>query len=235
MKMVALPKGRQKSIQGPAINVPTQLHHICTLLPRLPEDAQIVALKLKRKLIYKGHYMYDHVRPHKVMAALQWLKLNNPKYKDIIVNDDWDTVWTEEDAELWQALTDEAVITTTENDITTHAEIEVQSNCSNRQQPRSGNEEMNTLAGDKGFKVVDVVPDGSCFYHAVSLGMRYAGMRPISAKDLRQQLTVYLQQEGSDKYAAFLIDPRTAVKKTGKTADVDCAQMNKCQKAIAKA
>jgi len=88
MKTVALPKGRQKGIQGPAIYVPTKLHHVCSLLPRLPDDAQIVAMKLKRKLVYNGHYMYEYVRPKLDLAALHWLKENNPKYKNIDVNID---------------------------------------------------------------------------------------------------------------------------------------------------
>ena len=54
MKMVALPCGRQRAIHGPAVNVPTDLHPVCNLLPRLPSQAQVVPMKLKRKLCYKG-------------------------------------------------------------------------------------------------------------------------------------------------------------------------------------
>ena len=36
MKMVALPCGKQRAIHGPAVNVPTDLTPVCTLLPRLP-------------------------------------------------------------------------------------------------------------------------------------------------------------------------------------------------------
>ena len=58
MKMVALSCGKQRAIHGPAVNVPTDLQPICSLLPRLPSQAQMVPMKLKRKLFYKGHYMY---------------------------------------------------------------------------------------------------------------------------------------------------------------------------------
>jgi hypothetical protein len=88
MKMVALPCGKQRAIHGPAVNVPTDLTPVCTLLPRLPSQNQMVPMKLKRKLCYKGHYMYQFVRPAKVLAALQWLKSNNPLYKDIEINSD---------------------------------------------------------------------------------------------------------------------------------------------------
>ena len=59
MKMVALPCGKQRAIHGPAVNIPTDLTPVCTLLPRLPSQAQMVPMKLKRKLCYKGHYMLD--------------------------------------------------------------------------------------------------------------------------------------------------------------------------------
>ena len=71
MKMVALLCGKQRAIHGPAVNVPTDFTPVCTLLPRLSSQAQIVPMKLKRKLCYKGHYMYQYVRPVKVLAALK--------------------------------------------------------------------------------------------------------------------------------------------------------------------
>ena len=58
MKMVALPRGKQQAIHGAAVNVPTSLAPVCTLLPRLPSQVQLVGLKLKRKLSYRCHYMY---------------------------------------------------------------------------------------------------------------------------------------------------------------------------------
>ena len=107
MKMVALPCGKQRAIHGPAVNVPTDLTPVCTLLPTLPSQMQMVPMKLKRKLCYKGHYMFQYVRPAKVLAALQWLKLNNPLYKDIEINDDWTGNARQDDADLWEAVSAE--------------------------------------------------------------------------------------------------------------------------------
>ena len=87
MKMVALPSGKQRSIQGPAVNVPSKLESLCTMLPRLPTQLELIALKLKRKLKYKGHYMYKYVSPEKLISAIQWLKANNPLYANVNVND----------------------------------------------------------------------------------------------------------------------------------------------------
>ena len=51
--------------------------------------------------------MFQYVRPAKVLAALQWLKLNNPLYKDIEINDDWTGNAGKDDADLWEAISAE--------------------------------------------------------------------------------------------------------------------------------
>ena len=51
--------------------------------------------------------MFQYVRPAKVLAALQWLKLNNPLYKDIEINDDWTGNARQDDADLWEAVSAE--------------------------------------------------------------------------------------------------------------------------------
>ena len=89
MKMVALPCGKQRSIRGPAVNVPTKIDNICRVLPRLPSQSKLIPLKLKRKLVYKGHYMYGYVTPEKLLNALKRLKANNPLYANIVINNDW--------------------------------------------------------------------------------------------------------------------------------------------------
>ena len=77
MKMVAFPSGKQRSIHGPAVNVPSKVDTICNVLPRLPCQTELVPIKLKRKLSYRGHYMYDYITPQKPINALQFLKGNN--------------------------------------------------------------------------------------------------------------------------------------------------------------
>ena len=89
MKMVALPTGKQKCIHGPAVNVPSKVDTVCEILPRLPSECELVPLKLKRKLSYKGHYLYNYVSPERLSSALRWLKANNPLYANIKIIDDW--------------------------------------------------------------------------------------------------------------------------------------------------
>ena len=43
-------------------------------------------LKLKRKLQFRGHVYFQAVRPELIQQVLNWLKVHNPLYKDIIVN-----------------------------------------------------------------------------------------------------------------------------------------------------
>ena len=83
MKMVASPSGKQHSIHGPAVNVPSKVDTICNVLPRLPLQTELVPLKLKRKLSYRGHYMYDYITSQKPLNALTFLKANNPLYFDV--------------------------------------------------------------------------------------------------------------------------------------------------------
>ena len=89
MKMVALPSGKQRSIHGPAMNVPSKVDTICDVFPHLPSQSELVPLKLKRKVAYRGHYLYDYIRPQKLLDGLRYLKANNPLYADIDVNEQW--------------------------------------------------------------------------------------------------------------------------------------------------
>ena len=104
MKLVKLPRGKQKGIKGAAVNVPADLGPACCLRPRIPTDAHIISLKLKRKLQYKQAYLHDTIRPEKVIAALQYLKNNNPEYSDININENWIQQWHELDEELFDGI-----------------------------------------------------------------------------------------------------------------------------------
>ena len=104
MKTVALPSGKQRCIHGPAVNVPSKLDSICTMLPRLPSQSELIPLKLKRKLAYKGHYMYDYVTPENVLNALRWLKAHNPLYANVEINEEWAQNAESNDTDLYAGL-----------------------------------------------------------------------------------------------------------------------------------
>ena len=59
------------------------------MLPQMPNELHLHPLKLKCKLEYKSHYMYNMIRKDTVVEAITWIKQHNPHYADIILNDDW--------------------------------------------------------------------------------------------------------------------------------------------------
>ena len=89
MNIRALRKGGLGKISGPCINVPASLEPIAEVLPRIPQDTELILLKFKRMLSSKRNYLCDYIRPQRVMIALNWLKKTNKLYKNIIVDEDW--------------------------------------------------------------------------------------------------------------------------------------------------
>ena len=43
-------------------------------------------VKLKRKLMYNGHVLFESVRPDKIKRVLEYLKQNNPLYHNIEID-----------------------------------------------------------------------------------------------------------------------------------------------------
>ena len=90
MKLMALPKGGQNGVHGPVVCVPSNSYETVDILPRAQSEDQLIRVKLKRKLSYKGHYEYKFVNKRKLLSALRYLKLNNQYYSDITVNEEWE-------------------------------------------------------------------------------------------------------------------------------------------------
>ena len=169
MKMVALPSGKQHCIHGPAVNVPSKLDGVCELLPRLPSETELVPFKLKRKLSYKGHYMYDYVRPDKVISALQWLKANNTLYKDIKINEGWVNDSLTADSELFTGLTEPTEESMhTDNTCTGTEESMDTDACASGDQPSSIENAcdviLSTIASRNGFNIHTVPADGNAYF-----------------------------------------------------------------------
>ena len=113
MKILVLHRaGSHFKINGSSVNVPTTLSRVCELLPRLPDEAQLIPMKLKQKIEYKDYHMYGSIRKEVVMNAVNWLRENNEHYKDIELNDLWDDEWmqSELDTLLQPTRTEETQI-----------------------------------------------------------------------------------------------------------------------------
>ena len=55
----------------------------------MPSKLQLHPVKLKHKLEYKSHYMYDMIFRDHAMSAITWLKQQNTHYRDITLNEQW--------------------------------------------------------------------------------------------------------------------------------------------------
>ena len=84
-KMVLLPKSRMAAIKGRMISIPvgpSDIMNTVKQMPRLPSEAGLVPIKLKRKKEYKTHEKNEHIRPEQIFLALRYLKrAGNPYYQ----------------------------------------------------------------------------------------------------------------------------------------------------------
>ena len=55
----------------------------------MPSELQLHPMKLKHKLEYKSHYMYDMTCRDHVISAITWLKEQNSHYANIKLNEHW--------------------------------------------------------------------------------------------------------------------------------------------------
>ncbi|XP_066925712.1 uncharacterized protein [Clytia hemisphaerica] len=81
-----MPKGQFPKLKGSICNVPIDVEDIANTLPRRANDNGLVIVKLKRKLEYKGHVVFEPIRPDFIQRVLNYFKENNPLYQDIEIN-----------------------------------------------------------------------------------------------------------------------------------------------------
>ena len=75
-----MPKGQTPKLKGSICNVPVNTSDVVNTLPQSADSNGILMVKLKRKLMHRGHVYFEAVSPDIVQSALQYLKLNNPLY-----------------------------------------------------------------------------------------------------------------------------------------------------------
>ena len=81
-------KGQSPKMKGSICNIPIDCNAVCNTLPSHTSNNGLILLKLKRKLQYRGHVLFEPVRPEFVQIALQFLKENNFLYKEITIDTD---------------------------------------------------------------------------------------------------------------------------------------------------
>ena len=83
---MAVHKGQQRKIKGAVCNVPIECDQTYNQLPHPPNRSCLIKLKLKRKLQSRRHVYFQASRPELIQQVLNWLKVHNPLYKDILVD-----------------------------------------------------------------------------------------------------------------------------------------------------
>ena len=86
-KAVIRPKDHAPKIKGTICNVPVEYAETyCNTLPWPADSNGLVIIKLKRKLEYRSHFLFETVRPEFVQSFLSYLKHNNHLYNSTDVN-----------------------------------------------------------------------------------------------------------------------------------------------------
>ena len=84
-KIVLLPRSGMAAGKGRLISVPvnpSDVMNTASQLPRLPSEAGLIPIKLKRKKEYKTHVKHEKVRPEQLFLALRYLRgANHPFYQ----------------------------------------------------------------------------------------------------------------------------------------------------------
>ncbi|XP_013402374.1 uncharacterized protein LOC106168004 isoform X2 [Lingula anatina] len=88
MKIVSLPKSQQHGVHGPIVCVPANVKETITRLPSLPHESGLIRVKLKRKLAYKGHHLYQKINPQAVKRAFHFLLENHPDFSAIAFDEE---------------------------------------------------------------------------------------------------------------------------------------------------
>ncbi|XP_071958642.1 uncharacterized protein [Antedon mediterranea] len=99
MKLMNLPKGGQHGIHGPVVCVPSNTIETVKILPRPEAEDQLISVKLKRKLSYKGYYKYKFVNTANVIQALEYLQDHNKWYFDVAIDEKWHNYLSKENIE----------------------------------------------------------------------------------------------------------------------------------------
>ena len=86
-KVRVTPKGKSLKIKDSLCSIPvSEVDVNCNILPRPADSYAFIIVKLKRKLEYKGHAVFEAVRSDVVIQFLDFLRSHNDLYSDIDIN-----------------------------------------------------------------------------------------------------------------------------------------------------
>lgn len=82
-----MPKGQTWKKHGSTVNVPASVSETCTQPTRGGCCEELILLKLKKKLSFKGQVYFERVMPQKVRATLKYLRRVNPHHQNVLIKD----------------------------------------------------------------------------------------------------------------------------------------------------
>jgi hypothetical protein len=85
IRVAHVPRTPNLKLVGGSICIQANISHTIEKLKINPEN--IIPVSFKRKLAYKGHYIEQVINKEKVFKWLSFLRLNNPLYKNIIIDE----------------------------------------------------------------------------------------------------------------------------------------------------
>ena len=86
-KITVMPQGKSLKMKCSICNIPVaEVDVNCNALPRPADSNGLLIIKLKHKLEYKSHAIFEAVRPALVVQFLEFLKLHNHLYSDIEID-----------------------------------------------------------------------------------------------------------------------------------------------------
>ena len=86
-KVTVMPKGKSLKIKGSICHIPvSEVDVYCNVSPRPADSNALIIVKLKRKLEYKGHVVFEAVRSDVVIQFLEFLRSHNDLYSDTEIN-----------------------------------------------------------------------------------------------------------------------------------------------------
>ena len=85
--MTVMPKGKSLKVKGSICNLPVlEVDVNCNILPRPADSNGLIIVKLKHKLEYKGHLVFEVIRPDVVIQLVEFFRSHNDLYSDIELN-----------------------------------------------------------------------------------------------------------------------------------------------------
>ena len=81
-KVTVMPKVQSPKVKGSICNIPiSEIDNNCNSLPRPADSNGVIIVKLKRKAAYRGHMLFEPIRPRLTESLLQYLKKHNHLYR----------------------------------------------------------------------------------------------------------------------------------------------------------